>query len=45
MLFALVGLLDAMGANCSYLDFSMGFGCSISVAMLMRTVLLCKRPP
>jgi hypothetical protein len=31
---------DAMGANRSYLDFYMGFGWSISVAMLMQTVLL-----
>lgn len=31
---------DTMGANRSYLDFYMGFGWSISVAMLMQTVLL-----
>jgi hypothetical protein len=31
---------DTMGANRSYLDFFMGFGWSISVAMLMQTVLL-----
>jgi hypothetical protein len=31
---------DVMGANRSYLDFFMGFGWSISVAMLMQTVLL-----
>jgi hypothetical protein len=31
---------DAMGANRSYLDFFMGFGWSISVAMLLQTVLL-----
>lgn len=31
---------DAMGANRSYLDFFMGFGWTISVAMLMQTVLL-----
>ncbi len=31
---------DSMGANRSYLDFYMGFGWSISVAMLMQTVLL-----
>ena len=31
---------DVMGANRSYLDFYMGFGWSISVAMLMQTVLL-----
>ena len=29
-----------MGASRSYLDFFMGFGWSISVAMLMQTVLL-----
>jgi hypothetical protein len=29
LLFALVGLLDAMGANCSHLAFYMGFGWSI----------------
>src|SRR5262245_917131 len=31
---------DTMGANHSYLDFFMGFGWSISVAMLLQTVLL-----
>jgi len=31
---------ETMGANRSYLDFFMGFGWSISVAMLMQTVLL-----
>src|SRR5215467_2539714 len=31
---------DTMGANRSYLDFFLGFGWSISVAMLMQTVLL-----
>ena len=31
---------DTNGANRSYLDFFMGFGWSISVAMLMQTVLL-----
>lgn len=31
---------DTMGASRSYLDFYMGFGWSISVAMLMQTVLL-----
>jgi hypothetical protein len=31
---------DTMGANRSYLDFFMGFGWSISVAMVMQTVLL-----
>ena len=31
---------DATGANRSYFDFYMGFGWSISVAMLMQTVLL-----
>jgi len=31
---------DTMGTNRSYLDFFMGFGWSISVAMLMQTVLL-----
>ena len=31
---------EAMGAKRSYLDFFMGFGWSISVAMLMQTVLL-----
>ena len=31
---------DTMGANRSYLDFYMGFGWSISVAMLLQTVLL-----
>ena len=31
---------DASGANRSYFDFYMGFGWSISVAMLMQTVLL-----
>src|ERR1700739_2645437 len=31
---------DVMGANRSYLDFYMGFGWSLSVAMLMQTVLL-----
>jgi hypothetical protein len=31
---------DTMGANRSYLDFYMGFGWSITVAMVMQTVLL-----
>jgi hypothetical protein len=31
---------DTMGAQRSYFDFFMGFGWSISVAMLMQTVLL-----
>src|SRR5262245_22033635 len=31
---------DTMGTNRSYLDFFMGFGWSISVAMLLQTVLL-----
>jgi len=31
---------DTMGANRSYLDFYMGFGWFISVAMVMQTVLL-----
>src|SRR5262245_35713743 len=31
---------DTMGANRSYLDFFMGFGWSLSVAMLLQTVLL-----
>jgi hypothetical protein len=31
---------ETMGANRSYLDFFMGFGWSISVAMLLQTVLL-----
>ena len=31
---------DTMGANRSYLDFFMGFGWSISVAMLLQSVLL-----
>src|SRR5262245_33032914 len=31
---------DTMGANRSYLDFFLGFGWSISVAMLMQTILL-----
>ncbi len=31
---------DTMGANRSYLDFYMGFGWSISVAMLLQSVLL-----
>lgn len=31
---------DTMGANRSYLDFFMGFGWAISVAMVMQTVLL-----
>ena len=31
---------DTMGAHPSYLDFFMGFGWSISVAMVMQTVLL-----
>ena len=31
---------ETMGANRSYLDFFMGFGWSISVAMLMQTELL-----
>jgi hypothetical protein len=31
---------DTMGANRSYLDFFMGFGWSISVAMVLQTVLL-----
>jgi hypothetical protein len=31
---------DTMGANRSYLDFFMGFGWSISVALLLQSVLL-----
>ena len=31
---------DTMGANRTYLDFYIGFGWSITVAMLMQTVLL-----
>jgi hypothetical protein len=31
---------ETMGANRSYLDFFMGFGWSLSVAMLLQTVLL-----
>jgi hypothetical protein len=31
---------DTMGANRSYLDFFMGFGWSLSIAMLLQTVLL-----
>ena len=31
---------DTMGANRSYLDFFMGFGWSLSIAMLMQTILL-----
>lgn len=31
---------DVMGAKRSYLDFYMGFGWSISIAMLMQSVLL-----
>jgi len=31
---------NTMGANRSYLDFFMGFGWSLSVAMLLQTVLL-----
>jgi len=31
---------DAMGVNRSYLDFFMGFGWSITVAMFLQTVLL-----
>jgi hypothetical protein len=31
---------DTMGANRSYLDFFMGFGWSLSVAMLLQSVLL-----
>ena len=31
---------ETMGVNRSYLDFFVGFGWSISVAMLMQTVLL-----
>jgi len=31
---------DTMGANRSYLDFFLGFGWSISVAMLLQTMLL-----
>ena len=31
---------DTMGANRSYLDFYVGFGWSITVAMVMQTVLL-----
>ena len=31
---------DTMGASRTYLDFFMGFGWSISVAMLLQTVLL-----
>ena len=35
---------ETMGANRSYLDFFLGFGWSISVAMLLQTVLLCRWP-
>jgi len=31
---------DTMGANRSYLEFFLGFGWSLSVAMLLQTVLL-----
>jgi hypothetical protein len=31
---------EAMGVNRSYLDFYMGFGWSISVAMLLQSILL-----
>lgn len=31
---------DTMGANRSYLDFYMGFGWSLTVAMVMQTILL-----
>jgi hypothetical protein len=31
---------DTMGANRSYLDFFMGFGWLLSVAMLLQTILL-----
>ena len=31
---------DTMGANRSYLDFYMGFGWSLTVAMLLQTILL-----
>ncbi len=31
---------ETMGVNRSYLDFFMGFGWSISVAMLLQTILL-----
>lgn len=31
---------DAMGASRSYFDFFMGFGWSLSIAMLMQTVLM-----
>ena len=31
---------DTMGANRSYLDFYMGFGHSLSVAMLLQSVLI-----
>ena len=31
---------DAMGASRSYLDFYMGFGWSISIAMVLQTMLL-----
>lgn len=31
---------DAMGANRSYLDFYVGFGWSIAIAMLLQTLLL-----
>jgi hypothetical protein len=31
---------DVMGANRSYVDFYMGFGWSLSVAMVLQTVLL-----
>ena len=31
---------DTMGANWSYLDFFMGFGWSLTVAMLLQSVLL-----
>jgi len=36
---------DTMGANRSYLDFFMGFGWSISVAMLMQSILLWQLAP
>lgn len=31
---------DTMGVNRSYLDFFMGFGWSISIAMLLQTIVL-----
>ncbi len=34
------GRVDTMGANRSYLDFYMGFGWSLSVALLLQSVLL-----